>query len=425
MTGATRGPLDRIVALQQPRREGCPASIRRTTPSLTAAKDTVSTLDRLHLPYFPRREPRRAWGPLRLSFFCELGAADLARLFADDRLIQMLRQLGATVTLGLVDLSAERAAVVRRLNAAGVDTAAWLLLPEEGGYWCNAHNAGEAWERYGDFVAWTRGHGLRWSRVGIDIEPNIDEVRAVRRSPFALLRALPRIFRCIAENREMYQGLVRRIHADGYPVDAYVFPFIHTEREAGTEALQRITGMIDLKVDREIVMLYTSFARPHGHGFLDFYARHFPAVAVGVTGGGVEEGLDPPPPLTWDELARDLRLARRHTDDIHIFSLEGCVEQGFMEPLVDFSWGVAVEAAEATERAAVLTRRMRIALRALDRPHVTSLAAMAAVAVPLGLLALAGRAIVDAVTDDGDEPEVDPELVSTFEPDEELEPEQV
>ena len=40
-----------------------------------------------------------------------------------------------------------------------------------------------------------------------------------------------------------------------------------------------------------------------------------------------------------------------------------------------------------------LTRRMRIALRALDRPHVTSLAAMAAVAVPLGLIALAGRAI--------------------------------
>jgi hypothetical protein len=286
-----------------------------------------------------------------------------------------------------VDLSRERAQVVRRLNRAGIPAAAWLLLPEESGYWCNAHNPGEAWERYGDFLAWTRAHGLRWERVGIDIEPNIDEVRAVRRSPLALVRALPRIFRCIAQNREMYQGLVRRIHADGYPVDAYVFPFIHTEREAGTEVLQR-------------------FARPYGHGFLDFYARHFPAVAVGVTGGGVEEGLDPPPPLTWDELARDLRLARRHTDDIHVFSLEGCVEQGFLERLVDFDWGVPVEAAEATERAAALTRRMRIALRALDRPHVTSLAAMAAVAVPLGLLALAGRALRGSDRDET--PRIDP-----------------
>ncbi|HYW10717.1 MAG TPA: hypothetical protein VE871_02140 [Longimicrobium sp.] len=351
----------------------------------------MSTLDRLHLPHFGPREPRRRWGPLQLSFFCELGAAELERLFADEELIRLLRRLRATVTLGLVDLGGRRAAVVRRLNEAGIPTAAWLLLPEEGGYWCNAHNAGEAWERYGDFVAWTRAHRLRWERVGIDIEPNIDEVRAVRRNPIAILRALPRIFRCIAQNREMYQGLVRRIHADGYPVDAYVFPFIHTEREAGTEVLQRITGMIDLTVDREIVMLYTSFARPHGHGFLDFYARHFPAVAVGVTGGGVEEGLDPPPPLSWDELARDLRLARRHTDDIHVFSLEGCVEQGFLERLVDFDWGVPVESAAATERAAALTRRMRLALRALDRPHVTSLAALAAVAVPLGLLALAGR----------------------------------
>lgn len=384
----------------------------------------MATFDLLHLPHFPRREPRRRWGPLRLSFFCELGHAELTRLFADERLIDMLRRLDATVTLGLVDLSRERAALVRKLNAAGVPVAAWLLLPEEGGYWCNAHNADEAWERYGDFIAWTRAHGLRWERVGIDIEPNIDEVRAVRRSPLALLRALPRIFRCIAQNREMYQGLVRRIHADGYPVDAYVFPFIHTEREAGTEALQRITGMIDLTVDREIVMLYTSFARPHGHGFLDFYARHFPAVAVGVTGGGVEEGLDPPPPLSWEELARDLRLARRHTDDIHVFSLEGCVEQGFLEPLVGFDWGVPVEAAEATERAAALTRRMRIALRALDRPHVTSLAAVAAVAVPLGLLALAGRAIGSAGADRS-EARLDPEPVPDLESERLVEPEQV
>ena len=379
----------------------------RALPRLTiepfrhaSSRKTVSASSRIHLPHFPRREPRRRWGPLQLSFFCELGAGELARLFADEALIHLLLRLRATVTLGLIDLSAERAEVVRRLNAAGVPTAAWLLLPEEGGYWCNAHNADEAWERYGDFIAWTRAHGLRWERVGIDIEPNIDEVRAVRRSPLALVRALPRIFRGVTHHREMYQGLVRRIHADGYPVDAYVFPFIHTEREAGTEVLQRITGMIDLKVDREIVMLYTSFARPHGHGFLDFYARHFPAVAVGVTGGGVEEGLDPPPPLSWDELARDLRLARRHTDDIHVFSLEGCVEHGYLERLVDFDWGVPVETAGATERAAALIRRMRIALRALDQPHVTSLAAMAAVAVPLGLLALAGRALRNSMEGD-------------------------
>ncbi|WP_420127851.1 hypothetical protein, partial [Longimicrobium sp.] len=240
----------------------------------------MSALDRL--PWHPdrrrakrdadrRKQAREGGGWPTLSFFCELRGPELVRLFQDPGLIPLLQRLKATVTIGLVDLSRERAEVVRRLNRMGVPVAAWLLLEEESGYWFNAHNAHEAWERYGDFIAWTRTHGLRWERVGIDIEPNIDEVRAVRRSPLALIRALPRIFRCIAENREMYQGLVRRIHADGYPVDAYVFPFIHTEREAGTEVLQRITGMIDLHVDREIAMLYTSFARPYGEGFLDFY----------------------------------------------------------------------------------------------------------------------------------------------------------
>jgi hypothetical protein len=373
----------------------------------------VSALDHFSWPHLDRRrakrdsdrrkEAREGGGWPTLSFFCELRGPELVRLFQDEALIPLLVRLGATVTIGLVDLSRERAEVVRRLNRMGVPVAAWLLLPEESGYWFNAHNAREAWERYGDFIAWTRAYGLRWERVGIDIEPNIDEVRMVRQRPLALLRAIPRIFRCIRQNREMYQGLVANIHADGYPVDAYVFPFIHTEREAGTEVLQRITGMIDLHVDREIAMLYTSFVRPHGQGFLDFYARHFPAVAVGVTGGGVEEGLNPPPPLTWDEFARDLRLTRRHTRDIHVFSLEGCVEQGYLERLVDFDWGIPTHAPpDALERAAELTRKMKFALRALDRPHVASLAATAAVVVPIGMLGLAVRLLLQKDDDEAD-----------------------
>ena len=363
----------------------------------------MSARSLLRWPYFERRRaPRDPGGPPHLSFFCELRGPELVRLFEDERLIPLLLELHATVTIGMVDLSPERARVVRQLNEARVPVAAWLLLPEESGYWFNAHNALDAWERYGDFQAWTLANGLLWESVGIDIEPNIDEVRAVRQRPLALLLALPRIFRCIARNREIYQGLVARIHADGYLVDAYVFPFIHTEREAGTEVLQRITGMIDLRVDREIAMLYTSFARPHGHGFLDFYARHFRAVAVGVTGGGVEEGLDPPPPLSWDEFARDLRLARRHTRDIHVFSLEGCVERGYLERLVDFDWTVFIPEPDATQRAAELTQRMKIALRALNQPSLASLAATAAVVVPIGLLGLAIRLL--GAPDDEPEP---------------------
>jgi hypothetical protein len=42
--------------------------------------------------------------------------------------------------------------------------------------------------------------------------------------------------------------------------------------------------------------------------------------------------------LEWEELARDLRHAWCWTDDLYIFSLEGCVRQGFISKLKKFEW---------------------------------------------------------------------------------------
>jgi hypothetical protein len=54
-------------------------------------------------------------------------------------------------------------------------------------------------------------------------------------------------------------------------------------------------------------------------------------IAVGATGGGPDiPGAPQMPVLTWEELARDLRLARHYCDQILIHSLEGCVWQGFL-----------------------------------------------------------------------------------------------
>ena len=43
-------------------------------------------------------------------------------------------------------------------------------------------------------------------------------------------------------------------------------------------------------------------------------------------------------PLSWDELERDLRLAWAWTDDLFIYSLEGCVKRGFLPRLKTFTW---------------------------------------------------------------------------------------
>ena len=73
--------------------------------------------------------------------------------------------------------------------------------------------------------------------------------------------------------------------------------------------------------DRRVLMLYSSFFRPYGTAILCSYACGADSVAVGITGGGVEFPGINSAPLDWDEFSRDLRLARRFCDDIHVFSL--------------------------------------------------------------------------------------------------------
>lgn len=321
----------------------------------------------------------------RLGFFCELPAADAERLLTDDATLAALRQLDATVSLGLIDLTDERARAVQALNRAAIPVTAWLLLPESAGYWTNISNPDEAWARYGDFREWSGRHALHWAGVGIDIEPRIQDLRALRTARWRLVGTLmPRLVMAgrLEQARALYQGLIGLIRTDGFAVDAYVVPLLQTERRAGTRTLQRLSGILDLRVEREIAMLYTNFIRPHGPGFLDHFAPHFDAVAVGVTGGGVQDGIDPPPDLTWDEFARDLRIARRHTDDIHIFSLEGCVAQGWLQNLITFDWSVPVDVPPAARRAAERFDRIAgVSLRLLARPVLGSLVAGTVAAV--------------------------------------------
>jgi hypothetical protein len=89
-------------------------------------------------------------------------------------------------------------------------------------------------------------------------------------------------------------------------------------------------------------MLYTRFSLTPGVGYLWNYASEAQAIAVGSTGGGVNAGGDQPRPLEWEELSRDLRLAWYWTDNLYIFSLEGCMRQGILKRLQSFAWDVPI-----------------------------------------------------------------------------------
>lgn len=282
----------------------------------------------------------------QLTFFCELDSDALEALFADSSVIDDLTALKASVSLGILDLSPERAAVVRHLNRIGVPVIVWQLLPKEEGYWFNLDNAPQAANRYAEFKTWTAEHGLGWAGLGIDIEPDIREMQLLLRGRRRLLPTLlGRVFdsQRLHHAQAAYGALVAQMRADGYRVASYEFPFIVDERKAGSTLLQRIAGLVDVSTDREVLMLYSSFLRPHGPGILWSYAPEAGSVGVGSTGGGVElEGHGEIPPLDWDEFARDLCLARSWSNDIHVFSLEGCVGQGFLARLKKFDWGQPV-----------------------------------------------------------------------------------
>ncbi len=326
----------------------------------------------------------------RLTFACELDSARLTALFSDTTVIPALRELGASIALMLSDLSVERAAVVRQLNAAGIPVVAIPLVSLEEGYYFTADNADRATARFEEWKAWTAEHKLVWARVGLDIEPEARFYLQLMDNPWGLL---PMLFSRVRDKqrplraRAAYAELVERIHRDGYTVENYQFPLLADERWAGSTLLQRLFGLVDVRTDDEVWMLYTSVLPGIGSGLLWSYAPEAQAVAVGSTGGGPDiPGHPTVPALNWDAFARDLRLARRWCDDLYIHSLEGCVRQVFLSQLRTFEWDQAVAPPTTAWLAARLRDILRGCLWASAHPRRV-LAITGAVAVPAVLAA--------------------------------------
>ena len=311
-----------------------------------------------------------------LTFFTELDSEALSTLFEDKTILEKLLTLEASLSLGILDLSEQRAEVVKRLNAAGIPVIGWLLLPEEDGYWFNIDNYEKAAARYISFKAWTRKHNLQWAGVGLDIEMNINDLRQVMARHQADRFVATLFQRYLNKNRvtrarRVYQALVNVIRSDGYPVESYHLPIIEEERHGRSTVLQRTLGLVDVQADREVLMLYSSFLRPDGAAVLWSYAPNADSIGVGNTGGGVDvEGVIDLEPLSWEEFSRDLRLCVMRNKPVHIFCLEGCVAQGFLSKLEDFDWDKPVPIPERVNKVKMLRTGGAALLWLLERPWV-------------------------------------------------------
>jgi hypothetical protein len=130
--------------------------------------------------------------------------------------------------------------------------------------------------------------------------------------------------------------------------------------QTGSASLQRLLGMVDVRTDREVWILSTSYLSGIDPGILWSYARQARATGLGRTGGGPDiPGRPQVPALDGGALARDLLLVPRWSDDLYIHGLEGCVWQGLPSRLRSFDWEQPVSAPGT----AVLATGLRATLR--------------------------------------------------------------
>ncbi len=276
----------------------------------------------------------------RFTFFVELTNEPLVELFDRPEVIDFLARWGCAIAMGLLDLSGERTAVVRRLEAAGIPVTAWLLLDEADGYWLNADNVEHARRRYLQAMEWAASGGLRLHRIGLDIEFPRNDGDLLMRSPLRGLLTLLRRRRAAAKvhaAEHAYAELVAEIRAGGRPVETYHFPHLLDERAAQSTLLRRTLGLVDVRADAEVLMLYSSYL---GRAVARAYFADAQCIALGVTGGGVNAVSDREHQrlLSWERLEDDIRAAAHFTDEVYIFSLEGCVEQRMLERLAAMEW---------------------------------------------------------------------------------------
>ncbi len=279
----------------------------------------------------------------QLSFFNEQEGKNLKELFSDTTLIPYLKQINAEIRMGMLDLSPERAVVLKALNDADIPVVAWLLLSKENGYWFHSGNSEQAFERYYEIKKWAEDAGIKFSGIGLDLELDINDMELYQTNKIKLLgKIIGRLYRkkAFIEAKESYNKLIETIRKDGFSIESYYIPYIRYETEKGQSALQQASGFMDLRTDKDIPMLYTSFfGNPYGTLKVLAIDENLDYVALGSTGGGVDPSM---PSMTWDDLAYDLRLSK-DAKETHIFCLEAAVEKGFLPHLVDFDFSVPVE----------------------------------------------------------------------------------
>jgi hypothetical protein len=122
-------------------------------------------------------------------------------------------------------------------------------------------------------------------------------------------------------------------------VQTYQLPFLAEERETHSTLLERLFGIVDVRGNDEVLMAYSSFNHAAGGGIPLLYGPQTETLAVGITSDDKAAGMTA---LSWEEFSRDLIVAAHFSHVVGVYSLEGCIRNGYLPRMIALDWGQTV-----------------------------------------------------------------------------------
>ena len=203
---------------------------------------------------------------------------DLAEAVAP-RTMDILKKYNVSVGMAFPDgsMNAGYANVLRTWHEQGIETALWVLLPDEFGYWPNERNVVE----YSDYVKrifdWAERESFSLPWIAVDLEPPIYQMKRVKEEK--VLVAARNLLDIARQNRDMgrfyeasrrFEALNEFIHARGARTVCPITSTIVQDILTGGTVFQDLmeTPVSTVNWDLLSVMIYTSMFVGYSRGMI-------------------------------------------------------------------------------------------------------------------------------------------------------------
>lgn len=235
--------------------------------------------------------------------------------------ILIKRGIKLAIATGVGRLDESFAQVISILNTVKVPVTLWLTLSDELGYWTNASNTKETFNRVAEIVSWMNAYDLKIERIGFDLEWPVQIATAQQSGNwlefFRLFKEYKNKFHPKAQ--ENFEKILRSLKALGIEYEFYSFPPIMHKLSA--------TGLTIPKGSRVIEMDYSSFSPRFIAQWIIKKTRDFNTIpAIGIVNGieGETPGRMLSKRLPYHLTAEDIRMdveAIGDSDEIYVFAL--------------------------------------------------------------------------------------------------------